>query len=419
MEIGVFGLNHQTAPVAVLEQVAYSEARRVALMLALLDQGLEEVVALSTCGRTEVYYIAPKARLAALSHAVKERLATDSNLANIADYSYEKFGAKALEHMVQVAVGLDSIVLGEDQIIGQMKNAHEAAKSLGCTGRFLNVAFRDAIASAKRIKSELRISEIPLSLSYVGVKAMAAAMGSLKDKSVLVVGLGEMGQLAIANALALGAQVTVTNRSHERIAQLLIQYPEVQQIPYEQHGALLGNYDALITATAAPHLLFFKHQFEGLTQSFVVLDLSLPKDVDDQVATCPLVTLINLDTLAATVEQNKAERLALVNRAHQMVAEHVEKIAQWMEKAHVHYTLKGVGDLLKQSKDDAMAYIDGKVSLDRHQRTLVDKAIEAALKRVVRRPVQMLNQLEDEEERREASRWLHRLLIGDEDTTHM
>lgn len=420
MEIGVLGLNHQTATVAQLEQVAFSEGKRIDFMLGLLDAQIAETVLISTCGRTEIYFSVKKEDTDRAFKVIQEKLEQVSHLENLEDLCYQKRGAEAIEHLIQVSVGLDSIVLGEDQIIGQMKLAHQVAKDLGCTGRILNVVFRDAIASAKRIKTALKISEIPMSLSYVGVKIMANTMthgdSALFGKNLLVVGLGEMGQLAIANALALGATVTITNRSLDRINEIEKVYPQVKTMSYELRYTLLSQFDGLIAATAAPHILFTREHFEGIDKPMVLLDLSLPKDIDDQVAELPNITLINLDTLAATVDKNKAQRQQLVEKAHEMISEHVEKIAKWMANAQIHYTLKGINELLKESHDDALKFIDGKAKLDRHQRTLVDKAIEAALKRLVRRPIQLLNQLERESERTDANYWLHKLLLGEEDS---
>lgn len=415
MEFGVLGLNHSTASVAQLEQVALSEARRIDFMLALIEKGIDEVVLLSTCGRTEVYFAVKKDQTKRAFTEVLDALKAVSHLQDLVNLTYQKQGTKAIEHLIQVAVGLDSIVLGEDQIIGQIKTAHQVAKDMGCTGRILNVIFRDAIAAAKRIKTALKISEIPLSLSYVGVKTMAEVMGSLVNRKLLVVGLGEMGQLAIVNALALGARVSVTNRSLDRLKAISDQYPQVTTMPYEMRYGALGEFDGLIAATAAPHMLFTRDHFEGIKHPMVALDLSLPKDIDDQVASLPHIQLINLDTLAATVDQNKRQRQMLVSQAHQMITGEGNKIAIWLAKAHIYPTIQGIDALVKESHDDALDFIDAKLNLDRHQRALVDRAIEAALKRLVRNPIKALQQIEDEGDRKMATYWLNHLFLGKEE----
>lgn len=418
MNIAVIGINHQTAPVALLECMALSEAKKIEAMLKLLDppevgtSAISEVVILNTCGRFEVYFAAPKKRMAdGIRHVqnfFNQQTQTLSNGDAIGSHLYIKIGEEALEHMVQVAVGLDSIVLGEDQIIGQMKAAHHMAQELGCTQRILNVTFRDAIASAKKIKNALKISEIPLSLSYVGVKLMAEVM-PLKGKRVLVVGLGEMGLLAIQHAHALGAKITVSNRSKDKIVALQDRYPDIEAVAYDSKTTLIKQMDCVITATAAPHMVFTKSDFMEVNHQMVVLDLSLPKDVDDQVAELPTIQLINLETLSKTVEQNQAQRQLLVDKAHVLVADHVAKMASWLERASVHTTLKDLGDLVSKSHLDAMSFVDEKLSLDRHQRAIVDKAMQAALKRIVRSPIQNLNSLETQEERDAATYWLQKL----------
>ncbi len=440
MNIAVIGINHQTAPVALLECMALSEARKIEAMLKLLDppevgtSAISEVVILNTCGRFEVYFATPKKSMAdgiirvqnffnqqtqgitqvltQTENQTENQTETLLNRDAIGAYLYLKTGEDALEHMVQVAVGLDSIVLGEDQIIGQMKAAHHMAQELGCTQRILNVTFRDAIASAKKIKSALKISEIPLSLSYVGVKLMAEVM-PLKGKRLLVVGLGEMGLLAIQHAHALGGKITVSNRSKDKIIAIQERYPDIEAVAYDSKAAAISQMDCVITATAAPHMVFTKADFMTVTHEMVVLDLSLPKDVDDQVAELPTIQLINLETLSKTVEQNQAQRQLLVDKAHVLVADHVAKMASWLERASVHTTLKDLGDLVTKSHTDAMSFVDEKLNLDRHQRAIVDKAMQAALKRIVRSPIQNLNSLETQEERDGATYWLQKLF-----TTH-
>jgi len=411
--------------------MALSEAKKIEAMLKLLDplevgtSAISEVVILNTCGRFEVYFAAPKKSMAdgilriqnffnqqTLLFARNQNQEHSSiNTDGIDLHIYTKVGEDALEHMIQVAVGLDSIVLGEDQIIGQMKAAHHMAQELGCTQRILNVTFRDAVASAKKIKSALKISEIPLSLSYVGVKLMAEVM-PLKGKRVLVVGLGEMGLLAIQHAHALGAKITVSNRSKDKILALQGRYPDIEAVAYDNKAAAISQMDCVITATAAPHMVFTKSDFMTVTHQMVVLDLSLPKDVDNQVAELSTIKLINLETLSKTVEQNQEQRQLLVDKAHVLVADHVAKMASWLDRTSVHTTLKDLGGLVSKSHLDAMSFVDEKLKLDRHQRAIVDKAMLAALKRLVRSPIQNLNSLETQEERDGATYWLQKLFTG-------
>lgn len=420
MNIAVIGINHQTAPVRLLECMALSEAKQIEAMLNLLDaaeggqQAVSEVVILNTCGRFEVYFAASKKRMTDGILQVQQFFIRQAKTEDVVKHLYLKDGESALEHMVQVAVGLDSIVLGEDQIIGQMKAAHHMAKELGCTQRILNVTFRDAISSAKKIKTQLKISEIPLSLSYVGVKIMAELM-PLKGKRLLVVGLGEMGLLAIQHAHALGAKITVSNRSKDKITTLQARYPDMASIDYDLKSTVIGQMDGIISATAAPHMVFTKSDFMAVDHQMVVLDLSLPKDVDDQVAELPTVSLINLETLSKTVQQNQAQRQVLVERAHGLVADHVAKMANWLDRTSVHTTLKDLGDLVTKSHLDAMSFVDEKLTLDRHQRAIVDKAMQAALKRVIRGPIQNLNSLETQEEREAATFWLQKLFSSSQE----
>lgn len=411
MNIAVIGLNHQTAPAEIRERAVLTDSGKIEMMTTLLDEGIHEVVVLNTCGRSECYIAMSKEHLIEGIELVKgyyqSLLHTEET-----GYLYQKTGSDAIEHMVQVAVGLDSIVLGEDQIIGQMKNAYDMAREHGATKRILNVLFRDAISSAKEIKTALKISEIPLSLSYIGVKLLDEKVG-LKGKKVLVVGLGEMGRLALENAVALGAHVFVTSRNQLKNEEYLSKYPQICWVDYDEKVEAVKGMDCLISATAAPHTIFTKEDFADTPSKLHILDLSLPRDVDIRVKELEGIELINIDTIQSEAKKNEKKREELILKAHTLVGEQVAVLFKWLEKTKVHETLKDLGTMINDIHSDSMEYLNTKLTISRHEMVVIEKTMKSALKRVVRNPILNLKAIEDEKTREQMVDLLSKLFSSD------
>jgi len=410
MLIGTIGLNHQTATVALRETLAISDAKKIDAMLMLLDQGVCEVVILGTCGRFEIYFCTPTSQLESSLKVLVKYFEDVTGEQAVKDYLYIKTGAEAIKHMALVAIGLDSIVLGEDQIIGQMKRAHDMAKSMGCTSRYLNVLFRDAITHAKRVKTELKISQIPQSLSYMGVKILNE-IKPLNGLRVLIVGLGEMGQLAMQYAYDLGATISITNRSQSKVESILSRYKGLEVVPYKDWTRIVESVDVIICSTASPHIILKRSDLNQLGHPLMLLDLAMPKDIEEDVRTLECVTLINIDDLTRISQSNTLKRHALVAEAQDRISSHVEKIEMWMDKEPVHKALRDLSVVMEEAHGDAMGFVDKKLELDAHERAVVEKAMKAALKRVIRQPIVNLNALTDYEERKQALYWFNQLML--------
>ena len=195
MNIGVVGVNHNLAPINVREAVSFTDTKKIEAINILLDKEIEEVVIISTCNRSEIYINAENIdiKINELSDFYEQYF----GVKDINKYLFKKTNLEAIQHLFEVTSGLDSLVLGEDQILGQVRDAHEFCMKLGATKKVFNKLFRDAITTSKEIKTITKISQQPLSISYIGVKLLKEKIGSLEGKNALIVGLGKMNLLTL------------------------------------------------------------------------------------------------------------------------------------------------------------------------------------------------------------------------------
>ena len=195
MNFAVVGVNHNDTPIHIRENVSFTDTQKIESINFLLDNGISEVVVLSTCNRSEIYIYSDD--ILKKIEIVKDFYEDFFNVDNIKEYLFCRTGQDAIEHVFRVSAGLDSIVLGEDQILGQVKDAHEFSKQLGASKKVFNKLFREAITASKDIKTTTKISHQPISISYIGIKCLKDRLGSLEGKNALVIGIGKMSKLAM------------------------------------------------------------------------------------------------------------------------------------------------------------------------------------------------------------------------------
>ena len=298
MQIAVIGLNQDTASIQVRNRVAYVESDKIELTTQLLDAGVNELVILATCGRNEIYICDYKEEIHEKTNLIIDTLSSFFNFPELKDFLYVKHGNEAMEHLYKVTAGLDSIVLGEDQILGQVKEAHHLSMELGASGKVLNQLFRDAVTTAKRIKTELKMSEHPMSISYIGVKFLLEQMKTFHDKRLLIIGTGKMGRLALKYVMENSPGVVyMTNRNHEKVIDMQNEYPMIEMVNYGDKHTILKHVDAVITATASPHYVIQNKDLPEKHKGLHILDLALPQDVNENVTDNPNVVLYNVDSL--------------------------------------------------------------------------------------------------------------------------
>lgn len=400
MEVAVVGVNHKVAPIAIREKVAFSEAKKIESMDILLDYGIEEVVILSTCNRSEIYIATKDEKIDKAIEFTKSFYESFFKITGISDYLFIEKGKKAIEHLYCVAAGLDSIVLGEDQILGQVSDAHLFAMEFGGSKKILNKMFREAITTAKEIKQTTKMSEVPLSVSYIGVKYLKQQMGTLKGKKALVVGLGEMGRLAFQHLIEEGVEeIYMCNRNHDKVYDLSSEYSQIIPVAYELRYDYLKDVDIVVTATASPHTVIQKSKIKALKDKVYMMDLALPRDIDASVNELEEVILFDIDDLTRISHENEQKREALAAKAMEMVKMKIEDFMLWCDTIKVDPVIQSLNQKCKEIEEDTLSYIYRKMDLDCREKKILEKMISSALSRVIREPVLKLKSIEEEEKR--------------------
>ncbi len=407
MIISMIGVNHETASVDWRESVSLTDTKKIELLEALMAYGIEECVILSTCGRFELYMATLEKNHSDLKREVIDFLKTFFNKGDFEDHFYYQSGEQAVRHLYKVAIGLDSAVLGEDQILGQVKDAHQFAMMIGSSGKVLNTLFRDGAAAAKQIKTTLKISEHPLSLSYIAIKKAKEILGELAGKQVLIVGLGKMGQLALKSLLdekVAHIDIAVRNPGKTRLEELTDKERElINVISYDERYLALEKADLVIGATAAPHTVIRAEAIHQVKSGALFMDLALPRDFEPEISKVFPVQMIDVDGLKDISESNAQKRIEISQRAESMILDAVADFMKWTETAKVDHLLKLWHEEIDSIHEDTMNYFSRKLtSIEHRDLMLIDKMLESALKRLIRKPVNVLKNIEDQDKRSDA-----------------
>lgn len=320
----VVGLNYRTAPVAIRERFWISETRRYEALVQLSKaEGIEEVIILATCNRTEFLIWANDASLAA--NSVLRLLSLEYGL-KLCEWKhfYRLLDDAALLHIFRVASSLDSMVVGEPQIIAQVKNAWEQARSLNTSARFLDAVIQKALTVSKRVRNETAIGNSAVSIPYAAVELTRQIFGSLENRKVLLLGAGKMSELSARSMTNHGSSpVRVINRTFEH-AQALAEQLGGQAFPFEDRWQHMIEADIVISSTSCPHTILSRDEAEAIARQrngkpLVLVDIALPRDIDPAVREVKDVFLYDIDDLEKVVQHNTGERAAAAAEAQKIV----------------------------------------------------------------------------------------------------
>jgi glutamyl-tRNA reductase len=343
-KIACLGVNHQTAPVEIREKLAFSGDCLNPLVQIKEIPGCDECCFLSTCNRVEVLLVAdPGAETIA---AVRDFLFSGSGLsrAEAIKYSYQFSGDEAINHVFRVAASLDSMVLGEPQILGQLKDAYRLAMEHRATGPILHRLLSKSFSVAKRIRTETSIGSSAVSISYAAVQLARKILGELTGKTVLLAGAGEMAELAAEHLLAQGiGKVVVANRTLERAVGLARRF-NGEAAALSELVPRLAEADILISSTGAPDLILRKEDMAPVMRQryhrpIFLIDIAVPRDLDPGLNDLDNIYLYDIDDLQQVVEVNKGERRKEADRAETIVAEETFKFLQWLENMELAPTI--------------------------------------------------------------------------------
>ena len=331
MEILCLGLNHRTAPVEVRERFAIGSPKlgEASTHLRTLV-GAGESVVISTCNRTEFYLAAENAEITFAR--VEEYLANKTHLdSSVTKHFYRKKRTDAARHLCRVVSGLDSMMLGETEIFGQVKSAYTSALKAGATGAILNRLFQRAFGIGKKVRTETSIQEGSTSVGNVAVDLAEKIFGHLKDSEVMILGAGEMSRITAQSLVSRGARsIFVTNRSFDR-AQLLATEMGGKAVHFDQWQSILAKVDVVISSTGAPHTLVHRADVEKVRRArkyrpLFFIDIAVPRDIDPAVGEIEEVYLYDIDTLEQLAEEARNRRQLQIVQCEGIIELELEKL---------------------------------------------------------------------------------------------
>lgn len=402
MNIAVVGINHNLSPISIREKVSFTDAHKIEAINILLDKDIDEIVILSTCNRSEIYISCDNLEKGV--EIVKNFYEEFFELDNIKEYLFSKKSEEAINHLFIVTSGLDSLVLGEDQILGQVKGSHEFAMKLGATKKFLNKLFREAITTAKEVKTITKISEQPLSISYIGIKLLKEKIGSLKDKNILIIGLGKMNLLTIKHLEeeTVGT-IYIANRSVDKFKEIQNKYSNIEYVQYKDRYNILreNKIDIVISATSAPHLVIKYEDMPIINNHIYFMDLALPRDIDFKINELKHAKVYCIDDLKEIQYKNDNMRISLSKKAYEIINEKIKEFIVWVDVSNIDPTIQSLNNKCFEIKEDTLDYIFRKIDLNQREQKIIDKMLTSALKRLIREPIINLKQAKNKGKREE------------------
>ena len=376
-QILLLGLNHRTAPVEIREKLSFAGRDFEAVSLFLELPLVREAFFLSTCNRVEILFVSrePEAAL----EGVKEvwARANEIPVSSFEPHLYQFRNREAVKHLFRVASGLDSLVLGEPQILGQLKEAYRRAAERRATGVILNRLLHKTFSVAKRIRSETGIGSHAVSVSYAAVELAKKIFGDLREKSALLIGAGEMAELAAQHLLAQGVEkLIVANRTLSRAIELAERF-RGEAISLEELEDYLLKVDIVISSTGAPHYILTADQIKRLMRPrkmrpIFFIDIAVPRDIEPAVNEIENVFLYDIDDLKAVVEENLAYRRKEAARAERIIEEEALKFEAWLEQLEVYPTIVAL-----RQKAEAIRRKELEKTLSHLREKLDEETIEA------------------------------------------
>lgn len=395
MKVAVIGINHNNCPIEVREIFSFTESMKIESADLILDKSSNELVIISTCNRSEIYIASED--IDKSIKEVKEFYKEYFKFPEAEKFIFTKKGKDAVIHLYMVASGLDSMVLGEDQILCQIKDAMSFSMELEFSKKVLNRLFMDSLYEGKKIRSKLKISEIPLSTSYIGINLLKEKIGSLKGKKAFVIGTGKMSSLAIRYLYEEELdEIYVTNRTHGKIKKIFDEFTDLIAVEYNNRYKMLEEVDILITATSAPHTIVSKEYIRKTNKELYILDLALPRDVDFKVGEQESINLYHNDDLQKVSKKNLLKREELSKVAIKIINSDVEKYMEWIDNIKVDPIIESLNKRCISIKENTMDYINRRVDLNKRDEKIVDKMVMSALRKIIREPIIALKEVDKE-----------------------
>lgn len=404
MYVIAVSVNHRTADVTLREKLTFQDNDMIRVHEALFEtKSILENVILSTCNRTEIYAVVDQIHTG--RYYIQRFLARQFNfeIDDIKEIAEVKLGDDAIEHLFRVTSGLDSIVLGETQILGQMRDAFLTAQEAQTTGTIFNELFKQAITFSKKAHHETDIADNAISVSYAAVELAKKMFGKLNKKRALVIGAGEMGELSVLNLK--GAQVsdiTVLNRTYSR-AQALADKHQVHAAPMSNLGELLTTADIVISSTSAENyvitkeMLEMRHAVTKKTSQIVLVDIAVPRDIEPFESNDMEVFIYDVDDLKGLVDANIRERRLAAEAIAERIPNEINKHNEWVRMLGVVPVIRALREQAMEIQQETMASIDRKLPhLSERERKVVSKHTKSIINQMLKQPIKQAKEISDD-----------------------
>lgn len=405
MRFLVLGLNHKTAPVEIREKVSFSRDEIVkGLTIAYEYEDILECVILSTCNRTEIYGVIDS-KYAADGKTILLKLLEKLSGVDIAqEYLYYHEEEGALSHLFHVASSLDSLVVGEGQILSQVKQAYLTAVQVGTTGTLCNIIFQRAIAIGKRVRTETGIASRPISVSYTAVSLAENYIPNLVNAKVLILGAGEMSELTATHLQSKGvASIFVSNRTFER-AQALAEKLGGQAVSFTNFLERAEDADVIITSTGAPHYIITYQAAKELVMKrngrpIVMIDIAVPRDIDPEVGLLSGVRLFNIDSLESVVEENKKHRLEEAKKAEPLIRDAIDEVLDKLAYLPVRPLMVLISEKAERARQREIHRLMAKMPhVSERDRRLIENMSRLLVRKLLRDPMIRFNEVATNQE---------------------
>ncbi len=342
----LIGMNHRTVPLSIREKIRFNEENLKRFLPVLRTyRGIEEVAILCTCNRVEIYAWVKQMNLAISS--LKEFMEDNYQGGDKLDpFLYTLIGEEVISHLFRVSAGLDSQVIGESQILGQVKKAYRLSREVNATDGFLKPLFHRAVSTGKKVRKKTEISRGKVSVGSVGVELAKKTLASLRDKTILVLGAGKISELVGANLANEGVKaIVVSNRNYQKACHLA-QILKGEAVRFDRLEQGLRQADIVISSTAASHYIIKKSMLKQVMDKrdkpLLFIDLALPRDIEPAAADLEGVTLYNMEDLDLVIEGNMVKRRKEAKKAEEMVKEEAQEFEEKMKKTGWNQSYAGV-----------------------------------------------------------------------------
>lgn len=404
MQVILLGVSHRTAPVELRERLDFSSRDLGAAVQALaLRPSAAESVVLSTCNRSEIYVVSSDPARAREEVAAFLGEYHDLPQSAVTPHLFTHDNEAAARHLFRVAAGLDSLVVGEPQILGQVKDAFQAALEHHRTGPLLSKLFHWSFLVGKRVRAETALGEGAVSISFAAVALARKIFGQLNGRRVLVVGAGEISTLTAQHLRTSGVgEIVVTSRTAPN-ADTLAASVNGRSIPWDDLAQGVATADIVVTATGSQRPIISRAQIEAVTgrhrrDPLFIIDIAVPRDVEASVGDIEQVFLYNVDDLQSIVQENLSRRSSEVARAEAIVSEELAKFAAWLRSRGAVPTIVALRERFERIRRSELHRLDGKLAgLPPDGRAKVDEVTRLIVEKLLLEPTEQLKALPDEE----------------------